>query len=819
MVSRFEDSVRPWTSGVLAGASFFALVQAGPVIARDDAGTATDAAAPDSAIEIAQGEPIYAFDMASKPLPEAMIDFSAVTGLEVLYTEPAPFGQTAPALKGTLTAHQALERLTAGSGLRYRYTSANTITLQREVAQEVAQKDGEPMRLGPVTVTAARFATPVSDVPTAITVIGRDEIESNPVFGGNIQNGLSQSIPGATLNEVGYSDILIRGRAVSYRINGVEINQRGRGSDVALQDLSSSAFDSIEVVRGADSTFGFGFNGGAINFRTPQPTAGGPQFTSLVGIDFQTKDFNDSLGYRLRQEVSGTQGRFAYAISGGGRFSGTQFDPDGDPYPDTRSINRTNADVFNVNTTFTFALDDVQSLETTQYYFQAGNDPKFKPDKPGNVAADRKATSRPATGSRFDKIKRYQYVSTYSYRHDNLWGNRLDLTGFYQNNDSKLSINRPRIAVGTYDEGNERYGLRSSIETPVRILDDTLLGGVAAIWGVDYQDYEYQRSAIRGPKPRAQIFPKVEEQLVAGHFQLRFPVGDRVDLTAGLRHERGKATLGDITEKRPSGKKTPFKDGKVDFDTTLYNAGLTFHLTDALNAYGSFSQSAGVLDLGRGSVRVDRAADLEPELDPTDQFEVGLRGDFERWQFTAAAFYSQSELGQSFELDPSGNVGVPVPRPRKNWGVELTSDTQPLEALRIGGAFSFNDGQEKLADGTTVAQSHVFNIQPPKLTGYLDYKPFRWWRNRLTVTHQFASGEQNDRVGAGLSGGAALDAKTFVNYFARFKPDFVPGEINLGIENLFNTREFDVVAQGTPRNEKFYLYPARRFHLSYLLKW
>ena len=671
---------------------------------ENDTGTAKIMVASDSAVEIAQAEATYVFNIASKPLPEAMIDFSVVTGLELLYTEPAPFGQTAPALQGTLTANQALDRLTAGSGLSYRYTNANTITLQREVAQ----KNDEQIRLKPVTVTAARFETPISEVPTAITVIGRDEIESNPVFGNNIQNGLSQSIPGGTLNQVGYSDVMIRGRAVSYRINGVEINQRGRGSDTALQDLSPSAFDSIEVVRGADSTFGFGFDGGAINFRTPRPTPGDPQFTSLVGIDFQTKDFNDSLGYRLRQDVTGTQGRFGYAISGGGRFFGTQFDPEGDPYPDTMTFNKANADVFDVNNTFTFALDDVQSLETTQYYFQSGNDPKFKPGKPGNVAADRKATSLPITGSHFDKIKQLQYVSTYRYRHENLSGNRLDLTGFYQHNDSKRGIDKTRV-VGTYDEVNKRYGLRSSVETPVRLLDDTLFGGAAVIWGVDYQDYKYQRSAIRGPKPRKRVFPDVEEQLVAGHFQLRLPVGDRVDLTAGLRHERGKATLGDVTEKRPSGKKTPFKGGKVDFDTTLYNAGLTFHLTDALNAYGSFSQSAGTLDFGRGSVSVNRAVDLKPKLDPTDQFEIGLRGDFGQWQFTAATFYSHSKLGQSFKLDPTGNVGVPVKRPRKNWGAELTLDTQLLEKLGIGGTFSFNDGEENWRTGR---RSHKATLIP-----------------------------------------------------------------------------------------------------------
>ena len=800
------DNGPAYRARLSTGVTLLLVLQTVSVLAQSETGAAHEAS-----MRVAQAEQIYDFDIPSKPLPQAIVDLSAVTGLQVLYAGSSADDHTAPSLRGAFTERQALDRLVAGSGLRYRYTSANAVTLER-----VAMQMGEgPARLGPVTVTGARFATPISEIPTAITIVDRDRIESNPVFEGNIQNGLSQSIPGATLNEVGSSDIVIRGRSVSYRINGVEINQRGRGSDIALQDLSPSAFDSIEVVRGTDSTFGFGFDGGAINFRTPRPTPGAPQFTSLAGIDFQTEDFSDSLGYRLRQEVSGTWQRLGYAVSGGGRFSGTQFDPDGDPYPDTESFNRTNAEVFDVNATFTVALDDFQSVETTQYYFQADNDPEFAADQPGDVATDRKATSRPARPDDFDLTQdNTQYVSTYTYRHDDLWGNRLDLTGFYQENDYRRAFDRPGTVVGTFDEGNERYGLRSSVETPLRFLDDTRLHGAAVIWGADYQEYEYLRTEIRGPEPQAQIFPRIEERLVAGHLQVRLPVGDRIDLTGGLRHERGTADLED-TEGRPG--TGDFAGGEVDFDTTLYNAGLTFQLTDEFDVYGSFSQSAGILDFGRGSARVSRAADLEPELDPTDQFEIGLRGDHRKWQWTLAVFYSESELGQSFELGPTGTFAVPVPRPRENWGVELTLDTQPLETLRVGGTFSFNDGEEELADGTTVAQSHVFNIQPPKLTGYVDYEPFPWWRNRLTVTHQFASGEQDDRIRNGLRGGRALDAKTFINFFARFEPGVVPGEVDLGIENLLDQREFDVVAEGIPNNNSFYLYPARRFYLAYRL--
>lgn len=757
-----------------------------------------------------------AIDIPAQPLSDALRALSRQTGLQFIADSALTRGVTAPAVSGTLRPTEALTRLLAGSGLQYRMTGANSITLERAAVRE---EEG-PARLEPVTVTARRFETPISDVPAAITVIDRDEIQSNPAFGGDIQIGLGQTIPGASLSDARGGGVRIRGRDVSYRINGVELNQRGREANIAVQDLAPSAFESIDAVRGTDSTFGFGFDGGAINFRTPQPTPGAPRFTSLAGFDFQAEDLDDSLGYRLRQEVTGTWQRFGYAIGGGGRFYGGEFDPDGDPYPDTQRFNRTNADTYDVNGTFTVALDENQSLETTQYYFQAESDPEFVQDEPGDVAEDRKATSRRANADDFLLQENATYVSTYTYRHDDLWGNRLNLTGFYQYNEIRRAFDRPGSAVGVFDEDNERHGVRSSVQTPFWFLDDTLLQGAAVTWGVDYQHYEYLRTEIEGPEPAAQSFPGIEERLIAGHLQVSLPVGERIDLTGGLRHERGQATLDDIDEDRP-GDRGPFEGGELDFDTTLYNAGLTVHLTDAVNVYGSFSQSAGLLDFGRGSVQVSRAEDLQPELDPTDQYEIGLRGDFEDWRFTAAVFYSESDLGQIFVLDPVTTVAVPLALPVEIWGVELTLDTRPLENLGLGGTFSYSEGEFKLDDGQNSQTVSISNLQtqPPKLTGYIDYTPFPWWRNRLSVTHQFGTDDQDDLIATGQLGGLALEPKTFVNFFARFEPGFVPGEIDLGIENLFNTREFDIAAEGNPRNDRFYLYPARTFSLAYRLRW
>lgn len=53
----------------------------------------------------------FNFALAAKPLPQALNDFSRVTGLSVIYTDEAPYGLNAPAINGQMSATQALQRL------------------------------------------------------------------------------------------------------------------------------------------------------------------------------------------------------------------------------------------------------------------------------------------------------------------------------------------------------------------------------------------------------------------------------------------------------------------------------------------------------------------------------------------------------------------------------------------------------------------------------------------------------------------------------------------------------------------------------------
>jgi|AGTN01.1.fsa_nt_gi TonB-dependent siderophore receptor len=120
--------------GGMAAVSLVALVLAVPAALAGGGGQLAQASAA-----------TYAFAIPAKPLAQALDDFGRVTGLSVVYTTGAPSALTAPAVSGNLTATQALQRLLAGSGLTWRSTDANTVTLEKAAA------DGA-MTLDPVTV-------------------------------------------------------------------------------------------------------------------------------------------------------------------------------------------------------------------------------------------------------------------------------------------------------------------------------------------------------------------------------------------------------------------------------------------------------------------------------------------------------------------------------------------------------------------------------------------------------------------------------------------------------------------------------------------
>ena len=65
----------------------------------------------------AAAEPTYEFDLPAQPLATTLDSLANTAGLKLLYSDDTVQGRQSPALRGRLTAHEALKKALAGSGL------------------------------------------------------------------------------------------------------------------------------------------------------------------------------------------------------------------------------------------------------------------------------------------------------------------------------------------------------------------------------------------------------------------------------------------------------------------------------------------------------------------------------------------------------------------------------------------------------------------------------------------------------------------------------------------------------------------------------
>jgi catecholate siderophore receptor len=212
------------------------------------------------------------FDIASKPLAEALADFSRQAGVSVsLEGSELPTGQ-APALNGSYTPAEALRLLLEGSGLTARFVSASAVIvgksstgtlgtgahpLLRIVVRGVQNRaTGYATR---TTSTATRTDTPLLDTPQSVVVVTSELISDQSM---QSLADVVRYVPGITMGQgEGHRDQpTIRGNSTTadFFVDGV------RDDAQYYRDLYN--VDRVEALKGPNAMiFGRGGGGGVIN--------------------------------------------------------------------------------------------------------------------------------------------------------------------------------------------------------------------------------------------------------------------------------------------------------------------------------------------------------------------------------------------------------------------------------------------------------------------------------------------------------------------------------------------------------------------------
>jgi outer membrane receptor protein involved in Fe transport len=91
----------------------------------------------------------YALDIPAEPLADALGDLAQQSGLEILFSSNVVERLRSPALKGALSAEEALQRLLANTHLRFRFVNPHTITIAEDTGPAAGPGDKSPQSSGP----------------------------------------------------------------------------------------------------------------------------------------------------------------------------------------------------------------------------------------------------------------------------------------------------------------------------------------------------------------------------------------------------------------------------------------------------------------------------------------------------------------------------------------------------------------------------------------------------------------------------------------------------------------------------------------------
>lgn len=263
----------------------------------------------------AQG-PTRRFEIPAGPLGEALDAFEEVTGWEVVLKSEDIRNIASPGVTGLYSDEQALRMLLDGTGIAYRFTGADTVTLEvLGPSSSVTVTDDAPQ------VASPKYTAPLRDVPQTITVIPEEVIEQQ---GATTLRDVLRNVPGLTIvageggNPAG-DNLTLRGFSAR---NDVFVD--------GVRDLSPQARDpfnleQVEVTKGPTSAFsGRGSAGGTINLVSKSPrlssfydlglnlgTDGTKRVTADVNVPLESIGWGSGTSFRLNAVAheSGVAGR------------------------------------------------------------------------------------------------------------------------------------------------------------------------------------------------------------------------------------------------------------------------------------------------------------------------------------------------------------------------------------------------------------------------------------------------------------------------------------------------------------------------------
>ena len=670
-------------------------------------------------------------------------------------------------------------------------------------------EDNDTLR---IVVTATRTEEDIFDVPRSITVIDREDIEQQLVFTNNLPDILGRLVPGyvaPSQDDRTSPRGGLRGRPIVVLIDGIPQPPNNDGFGTSLSTIEPGLIERIEILRGPSAIYGDGGTGGVVNIITRLPTKESIAYNISVGADMGlTSNQDDRYGINGQFSVSGADERGDGLLSISYDEANGQFDADGNRILPNGIANNERLGVL---AKLGFNLTDEQRLGLTYNFFRQTRDTEFTFDNA--VAAEPDAEFGRALRIDADyeeSPEQINNVINLTYRHENIFGSQLD-TQLYYRDTQEVGIFTDLRGLGLPDFFPTLWQTTlDDTEIGGRLQIDTPLGDSAnLLWGADYSHSDTS-SPLFISDPDAldatgevdvvdtslDRFPSYELNSLGLFAQGRWDITDQFQISGGLRYENVDLSVDDfdLAFRFPRER----QGGDSSFDEVLFNAGLLYRPIQEIGLFASFAQGFSIPNIGSSLQGVPNTFNASDDLllDPqkVDNYEIGVRADFNQVQATLAGFYNESDLGSSLTLDRETGFAEVNRAPQRNYGVEATLDWQPSSTWRLGGLFSWNEGESDLDDDGDFEELSLLDIQPVKVGLYVENETTPGWTNRFDL---LLIGVRDPSPSDELFGLDEAGGYTVVDFTSSVK--LGDGKLSLGIGNLFN-EQYVTVRQETRGN-------------------
>lgn len=674
------------------------------------------------------------FDLPAAPLARTLDSIARQSGRPIVYSPALTSGLEAPAIRGRMSAEQALREALRGSGLALRVTGDGTLTLEAVSGDAMALGEvhisgtTRESAFGPVdgyvatrSASGSKTDSALIEIPQTINVVTRDQVQAQGAQ--NIVEAVRYT-PGVVAS-FGDSDsrndvLQSRGYYLRYNLNGSRLPYGAYSA--AMLRIEPYGLERIETIKGPASVlYGQSTPGGLANLVSKQPT-----FEPLREVQLQTGSNDRAQGGLDLSGPLDEGGTLAYRLTGLIRDTGGDVDHG---YDKRTFVAPALTWQPNEDTRLTL-LSHYQEDDTLSDYVPLPAGASLHSGPNGRLPRDRYLGE-----PRFDGYERTQSSLGYLFEHriDDVWSLRQTLQSNHVEVDTFASPGyllsadgRQLSRVATHGEGEARS---LTVDTTAQAEFATGRVGHTVLIGLDYLDltdaYRFASAPYSTPldvyAPRyGQAVPTLIPRI--DYDQHREQTG--LYLQDQIRLERWVLTLGArqdwVSTRTETGLAAHTKASQRE-DKPTGRIGLAYLFDNGLAPYASYSTSFEPLDGTDFSGQPFKPMTGE-------QYEVGLKYQPPGGEsfVTLSAFQLTQENVTTPDPDPT-HVGFSVQTGESRVrGLELEAKASLHRRLDLLASYAYMDSKvtraNAAAGGSSLEGNEIPQVPAHQASLWLDYR-------------------------------------------------------------------------------------------------